>query len=296
MEALVRRGDEVVVVDCLTDYYDVAAKRSNLDAVAGDIEMVELDLGADDLGAVLDGVDAVFHLAGQPGVRLSWDTGFAAYAAHNVLATQRLLEACRDRPLDRFVYASSSSVYGDAERYPTLETDLPLPRSPYGVTKLAGEHLCRLYAETHGIPTTSLRYFTVYGPRQRPDMAFHRLCAAALDGGTFALFGDGSQIRDVTYVGDVVAANVLAAERTDVPAGTVVNVAGGSSVSLMEVIRTVEEVAGAAIDLDRRPPQDGDVLRTGGSTERCRTLLGWTPRVDLREGIGHQVAWHRDRT
>jgi len=294
VEALVRRGDDVVVVDCFTDYYDPDWKRANLDAVADQVTLAPVDLATDDLAGALDGVDAVFHLAGQPGVRLSWDTGFEAYASRNVLATQRLLEACRERPLERFVYASSSSVYGDAERYPTLETDLPLPRSPYGVTKLAGEHLCRLYAETHGVPTTSLRYFTVYGPRQRPDMAFHRLCEVALHGGTFPLFGDGSQIRDATYVTDVVAANLLAAER-DAPRGSVINVAGGSSVSLLEVVRTIEELAGSAIELDPRPAQAGDVLRTGGSTDRSRELLGWRPQVDLREGLKHQVAWHQSR-
>lgn len=295
VEALVRQGDDVTIVDCVTDYYEPADKRANLAEVADRATLAEVDLREADLAPLLDGIDVVFHLAGQPGVRLSWDDGFPAYTSHNVLATQRLLEACRGRDLQRIVYASSSSVYGDAERYPTDEGDLPLPRSPYGVTKLAGEHLCRLYGETHGLPTTSLRYFTVYGPRQRPDMAFHRLCEAALTGGTFPLYGDGSQVRDATYVSDVVAANLLAATCTDLRPGTVVNVAGGSSVTLAEVIRTVEELAGAPIALERLPAQAGDVVRTGGATERSRRLLGWRPQVPLREGLKHQVAWHQAR-
>jgi nucleoside-diphosphate-sugar epimerase len=292
-EALLARGDEVVVVDSLTDYYDPDVKRANLSEMAGTADVREVDLRDADLAPLLEGVDVVYHLAGQPGVRLSWDEGFPAYATHNVLATQRLLEACRRTSIERFVYASSSSVYGDAERYPTDETDLPLPRSPYGVTKLAGEHLCRLYGETHRTPTTSLRYFTVYGPRQRPDMAFHRLCRAALDGSPFPLYGDGSQVRDATYVSDVVAANLAAGAATDLAPGTVVNVSGGSSVSLMEVIRTVEDIAGEPITLDRSPAQAGDVFRTGGATHRARALLGWEPEVDLRAGLEHQLTWHQ---
>jgi UDP-glucuronate 4-epimerase len=187
-------------------------------------------------------------------------------------------------------------VYGDAERYPTLETDLPEPRSPYGVTKLAAEHLCNLYAANWAVPTVSLRYFTVYGPRQRPDMSFHRLCEAALHGTPFPLYGDGSQIREFTYVGDVVDANLAAADRDDVSAGTVANIAGGASVTLSEVIDLTQRLTGREVILDRQPPKPGDVFRTGGSIERAATLLGWKPVVDLETGLSHQLDWHRSHT
>jgi UDP-glucuronate 4-epimerase len=290
-QALVARGDQVSVVDCLTDYYDVAQKRANLALLPAEVAVVEDDLRTADLAPLLDGVDVVYHLAAQPGVRLSWADGFVAYDALNIAVTQRLLEACRERSLRRFVYASSSSVYGDAERYPTSEDDLPRPRSPYGVTKLAAEHLCCLYAAEWGVPTVSLRYFSVYGPRQRPDMAFHRLFRSVLLGEPFPLYGDGSQIRDFTYVDDVVAANV-AAGLCDAAPGEVVNVAGGSSTSLAAVMATVEELSGRPVPLDRRGDQRGDVHRTGGASERAEKVLGWSPTVELREGLARQLAWH----
>ena len=197
---------------------------------------------------MLDGVDVVYHQAAQPGVRLSWSDGFGTYDECNVLATQRLLEAVRSTAsVRRVVYASSSSVYGNAARYPVVETDLPRPHSPYGVTKLAGEHLCNLYAHNYGISTVALRYFTVYGPRQRPDMAHHRLIEAALDGTTFPLYGDGSHVRDFTYVGDVVRANLLAG-RADIAAGTVVNICAGGSTIMRDLIDAVGEAVGTAGD------------------------------------------------
>jgi UDP-glucuronate 4-epimerase len=296
VEALLDAGDTVRVVDCLTDYYDVAQKEANLDRLASrpGCHIVLSDLREGPLDQLLDDVDVVYHQAGQPGVRLSWAEGFEAYDSCNILATQRLLEACRSVEIDRFVFASSSSVYGEAERYPTVETDLPQPRSPYGVTKLAAEHLCGLYAATWGIPTVALRYFTVYGPAQRPDMSFHRLCEAALGGPAFPLLGDGSQVRSFTYVGDVVEANRLAAT-ADVAPGTVVNVSGGSSVALSEVIALVEELVGAPVPIERKGVAAGDVTRTGGSVERARALLGWEPKTQVREGIAAQLEWHRAR-
>ena len=293
-EALVEHGHAVRVVDCLTDYYDPADKQANLDRLDLSVERVRADLRTDDLGSLLDGVDVVFHQAGQPGVRLSWADGFAAYESCNVLATQRLLEACRGRDLECFVLASSSSVYGDADRFPTVEDDLPRPRSPYGVTKLAAEHLCAAYASNWGVPTVALRYFTVYGPRQRPDMAFHRLCEAIVTGEPFPLYGDGSQVRDFTFVGDVVAAN-LAAAAGELRPGSVLNVAGGTSISLSGVIELLEELSGSPVPVDRRPVQSGDVHRTGGSTERIRQQLGWFPVTDLRHGLQVQLEWHRRR-
>jgi UDP-glucuronate 4-epimerase len=294
VERLVSEGWDVVGVDCITPYYDLEQKNSNLEAVeasTGGIDLRRVDLRTDELGDLVRGADAVFHQAGQPGVRASWDD-FDAYVAHNVIATKRLLEAARHGSVGRFVYASSSSVYGDAESYPTFESTLPAPKSPYGVTKLAAEHLVSLYARNWGLPTVSLRYFTVFGPRQRPDMAMHRLIRAALEGTAFPLYGTGSQIRDFTYVADVVTANLLAAT-VPVDPGSVFNVAGGGSISLAEVIEIVERLTDRSIRLDRLPPAAGDVERTGGSTDRAARVLGWRPVVSVEEGLAYQVEWHR---
>lgn len=295
-ERLVSEGHLVRAVDCLTPYYVVDQKMGNLSAIRGlhACEVVEADLRTCDLASMLDGIDVVFHQAGQPGVRASWASGFDAYVEHNIRATQRLLEAVRTVPIRRFVFASSSSVYGNAPSYPTSEDDLPRPQSPYGVTKLAAEHLCRVYASNWGVPTVSLRYFTVYGPRQRPDMAMHRLVEAALGDRPFPMYGDGEQVRDFTYVDDVVRANVLAVS-AEVPAGTVVNVAGGTRSSLLEIIGLIEELVGRPVPLDHRSAEPGDVIRTGGSTERAGRLLGWRPEVSLRQGLEAQVAWHVGR-
>lgn len=293
-EALLARGDSVRVVDCLTYYYDPEVKKRNIATAAAHerCEWVRDDLRTADLADLLDGIDVVFHQAGQPGVRLSWAEGFATYDSINIGATQRLLEAARHSKIDRFVYASSSSVYGNSPRYPTLETDLPNPRSPYGVTKLAAEHLCGLYGANWGTPTVSLRYFTVYGPRQRPDMAFNRLARAALTAERFPLYGDGSQIRDFTYVADVVAANLAAADR-DVAPGEVVNIAGGGSAVLADVIELAGELAGATVNIERLAEAPGDVVRTGGAIERAHEVLGWEPRVGLRQGLAAEIDWMR---
>lgn len=296
VDELLAAGHRVRGVDCFVPFYAEADKRRNLAGALShpDFELVEADLRDADVTALLDGVDTVFHLAAQAGVRPSWAEGFEDYVALNVLATQRLLEACRERPVSRVVYASSSSVYGQAAHYPTAETDLPAPHSPYGVTKLAGEHLCGLYGANHGVATVSLRYFTVYGPRQRPDMALHRLVEHGLAGTAFPLYGDGEQLREFTYVGDVVRATVAAAA-ADVAPGTVINVAGGSETRLVDLIDLVGEAVGRPVVLDRRPPAAGDVRRTGGSTDRARSLLGWAPAVPLDEGVAAQVDWHRSR-
>lgn len=295
-EALVDAGEHVVGIDAFTPYYERAQKEANVAALRArsGFRLVEADLRDTDLEALLEGVDVVYHQAAQPGVRLSWSDGFPTYDSCNVLATQRLLEAALRAGVARFVYASSSSVYGNAEHYPVTETDLPRPHSPYGVTKLAAEHLCGLYAANHGLSTVALRYFTVYGPRQRPDMAFHRLIEGALDQRPFPLYGDGSHVRDFTYVGDVVASNV-AAGRAEVAPGTVVNVCAGGSTVLRDVIDAVGEAVGSPVPIEQHSEQPGDVQRTGGSNEAARKLLGWEPRTTLADGIAAQVAWHRAR-
>lgn len=293
-DRLLGDGHEVVGVDCFTDYYDAGVKRANIaQALDHDsFSLVDEDLFTCDLDRLLDGIDVVFHQAGQPGVRLSWAEGFDTYARLNVLTTQRLLEAVKSKPLDRFVYASSSSVYGAAERYPTQEIDVPAPMSPYGVTKLAAEHLCSLYHRNFDVPTTSLRYFTVYGPRQRPDMATHRLIDSALNGTEFVMFGDGSQIRDFTFVSDAVAANIAAATAPDA-IGEILNIGGGSAATMHDVVAAVTSAADAAPNITFGDKVPGDVFRTGADISRAAAVLGWKPSVRLTDGITRQVAAHR---
>ncbi len=289
---LCAEGYDVIGLDSFTDYYDVALKRANADsAIRAGAKFVEGDLNSIDLNDILDGVDVVFHLAGQPGVRASWGSEFSSYVQCNINATQRLLEAIRARPtLPRLVYSSSSSVYGNAELYPTSEITRPQPLSPYGVTKLAAEHLCTLYAANFEVPTISLRYFTVYGPGQRPDMAFTRFARAAVRGEEIVVYGSGEQVRDFTYVDDVVEANLLAATR-DVDPGAVLNVAGGSHASVNAVLELIEELAGSGLRVTHADAVAGDVHRTGGDTTAIRSMLGWRPIVSLRDGIAQQLAW-----
>ena len=288
-ERLLAEGHVVRGVDAFTDYYDPARKRANLEPLAGSgLELVDGDLNELDLGWLVGEADVIFHLAGQPGVRSSWGESFGVYLDENVHATQRLLEACRSATVDRFVFASSSSIYGEAERYPTSEDDTPAPISPYGVTKLAAEHLSRLYFRAYGVPTVALRYFTIYGPRQRPDMAFTRFIAGALGGESITVFGDGSQVRDFTYVADAVAATIAAATQGE--PGTAYNIAGGTQVSVREVIELIAELTATEIDVQNREPVAGDVYRTGGDTSRAGKDLGYSPSVDLRQGLSQQVA------
>ncbi|MGK2868613.1 MAG: NAD-dependent epimerase/dehydratase family protein [Mycobacterium sp.] len=286
------QGHDVIGLDSFTDYYDVTLKRANAEqAIRAGAHFIDGDLNVVDLHSLLDGVDVVFHLAGQPGVRSCWGKDFSTYTYCNIEATQRLLEACKEhRTLRRLVYASSSSVYGNADRYPTSEQDRPKPFSPYGVTKLAAEHLCNLYAEGFGVPAVSLRYFTVYGPGQRPDMAFSRFSLAAARGDDIVVYGSGEQIRDFTFVQDVVAANILAATCAIRP-GTVLNVAGGSHTSVNEVLRIIQDVAGTELSVIHAGAVAGDVHQTGGDTTAIRSVLQWRPVVGLREGIEHQFHW-----
>jgi UDP-glucuronate 4-epimerase len=292
--AALAAGHEVVGVDCLTDYYERHLKERNLATIPQDgFTFVREDLNETDLDRLLDGIDWVFHQAGQPGVRMSWGRDFGIYVRQNISATQLLLEAAqRSTTLRRLVYASSSSVYGNAETYPTRESDRPQPVSPYGVTKLAAEHLCSLYASNFGVPTVSLRYFTVYGPGQRTDMAFTRFVRAAILDEEITIFGDGKQVRDFTFIDDIVAANLLAAA-SDVPAGSVFNVAGGSSVTVNETLDTLAGLAGHPLRISYIDRVAGDVIRTGGSTEKIAAALGWRPEVDIEEGLARHLAWGR---
>jgi UDP-glucuronate 4-epimerase len=295
-ERLTSSGHTVIGVDCLTDYYDVTQKQENFASVAeAGVETVVADLRTCDLDPLLDGVDVVFHLAGQPGVRASWGRQFRDYVSINIEVTQRLLEAVHDRAVSRFVLASSSSVYGEAAAYPTTESMLPAPVSPYGVTKLAAEHLCQTYAHNWQVPAVSLRYFTVYGPRQRPDMGIHRFLRAVRDDTPITVWGTGDQVRDFTYVADIVAATVVAGVTEGVAPGSVFNVAGGSSVSVNELIDLIAQTTGRTPTIERRASQAGDVTTTGGSTRLARAALGWSPEHTLRAGLAAEWDWLRRR-
>ena len=292
VDRLLREGVRVTGVDCFTDYYDPGLKRANLRGAAGSdrFRLLELDLGAADLAALPEPT-VVFHQAAQAGVRASWGADFAAYTHHNVLGTQRLLERYRDTPLERFVYASSSSVYGDAERFPTDETALPRPFSPYGVTKLAGEHLALLYGRNFARPVVALRYFTVYGPRQRPDMAFHRFCRALLKREPITVYGDGTQSRDFTFVDDAIEAN-LRAWRSAAPQA-VNNLGGGSQVEVLEAIRILERELSAHADVRFEPRPPGDPLRTRADAARIERDLDFKPSTPIAEGLKQEAAWAR---
>jgi nucleoside-diphosphate-sugar epimerase len=289
--ALLDRGASVVGLDCFTDYYARAVKETNLEENRrrDAFRFVEASIQDADLAALLDGVTHVFHLAAQAGVRKSWGKDFQVYTANNVEATQILLEACVGRPIERFVHASSSSVYGDRAAIPMREDALPQPVSPYGVTKMAAEQLGYLYHVNYGVPTAAMRYFTVYGPRQRPDMAFHRFLRAVLKDEPITLYGDGEQTRDFTFVSDAVAATIAAAER-GVP-GTSYNIGGGSRVSMNDVVRIVERITGRPLRITREGAQKGDMRDTYADTSLARKDLGFAPTVTLEEGIEAEYRW-----
>jgi UDP-glucose 4-epimerase len=291
-EALLARGDSVVGIDCLTDYYDPRLKEANLAVLAGcpGFHFVRADLNTVDLDAVAGQVDVVYHQAAQAGVRASWGREFTIYTRQNVDATQRLLEYFRERPPRRFVVASSSSVYGETAELPMREDARTEPHSPYGVTKLAAEHLARLYHRNFGVPTVSLRYFTVYGPRQRPDMAFRRFIGALLAGDPVVVYGDGRQTRDFTFIADAVAANLAAAAR-GAPGG-VYNIGGGARVTVRECLDLLVGLVGRG-EVRYEPRQHGDVTHTYADTSRARAELGFSPRVPLAEGLARQVEWQR---
>jgi nucleoside-diphosphate-sugar epimerase len=289
--ALLDRGAEVTGIDCFTDYYPRSIKESNLAVNAGRLgfHFIAGSLQGADLGALLEEKTHVFHLAAQAGVRKSWGRDFRIYTDQNVDATQRLLEASVGRGLHRFVNASSSSVYGDAVSIPMREDARPQPVSPYGVTKLAAEQLCYLYHVNHGVPTTSVRYFTVYGPRQRPDMAFNRFIRAALKAEPITLYGDGEQTRDFTFVTDAVAATIAAGERG--VQGRAYNIGGGSRVSVNQVCEILERIVGKRLDVRREPAQKGDMRDTFADTALAQEDLGFKPVVTLEQGLEAEYRW-----
>ncbi|MGH7267611.1 MAG: NAD-dependent epimerase/dehydratase family protein [Candidatus Rokuibacteriota bacterium] len=290
-ERLVADGHVVVGIDAFTDYYGSPLKEANLGLLRPrtTFTLVQGNLLDLDLPALLDGVDVVFHLAAQAGVRASWGQAFDVYTSWNILATQRLLEAARDRRLQRFVYASSSAVYGRSE-LPMREESPTRPLSPYGVSKLAAEHLCGLYAAAYGVPTVSLRYFTVFGPRQRPDMAFHRFIRALRADRPVPVFGDGRQTRDFTFVADVVDATCRAAT-ADVRPGEVLNVAGGARIELGEAIALLERLTGRAARRVAATGAPGEMPHTYADIARAGRCLGWAPKVPIAEGLREEIAW-----
>lgn len=298
-ERLVAEGWRVLGIDAFTPYYARREKEANLEGLAEEsaFELVEADLATADLAPLLSGAGPVFHLAAQPGVRASFGAGFADYLRDNVLATQRVFEAALEAGCRRVVWASSSSVYGDAATYPCREAETPTrPRSPYGATKRACEDLAAIYRTT-GLETVGLRYFTVFGPRQRPDMAMRRLCEALLAGRSFPLYGDGSQSRDFTHVTDAVDATYRAGLACDPE--PLYNVGGGHEATLAEVIAELETLAEQPTRLERHDVQAGDVRRTSADTSLARRSLGWCPEVGLRDGLRSELDWvraHLDRT
>ena len=290
-QKLLGLGHQVVGMDKFLNNYPADFKKRNLAELPSQANFLflEQDLVRADLAVLLQGIDYVFHLAAQPGVRSSWGAEFAQYTENNIMATQVLLEACRNLPLRKLVYASSSSVYGDTDDLPMREDGMTRPVSPYGVSKLAAEHLCYLYWKGYGVPTVALRFFTVYGPRQRPDMFFHIFMRALRRGEPVPLFDDGEQSRDFTFCSDIVDGLVSAAFYPG--AGEVFNLGGGTEASLLTVIGMVEKIAGRRADLQRHDRQKGDVRRTQASTERARSQLGFRPRVGLEEGLALQWEW-----
>jgi nucleoside-diphosphate-sugar epimerase len=291
-ERLLADGHEVVGIDAFVDYYPRSMKEQNIENIRSNrrFTFIEGDLLNLSLAPLLDGVDYIFHQAAQAGVRASWGNSFSMYTDCNILATQRLLNTLltTGQQIKRFVYASSSSVYGNTRIFPVSEDATPQPISPYGVTKLAGKHLCQLYHHNFGIPTVALRYFTVYGPHQRPDMGFHHFCKAIIDHEPIHVFDDGTQTRDFTYIADIVEANVRAA--TLETQGSVMNIAGGSRVSVREVIAMLEEISSTKIQIIFEQKQFGDVRDTFADISKAQQMIGYQPLTTLREGLYQEFA------
>lgn len=292
-EALLEQGDKVIGVDQFNNYYARQLKQKNLTNLQrhSHFKLLEADILHLDWQQLLQSVDVVYHQAGQAGVRASWGEEFQAYTSRNINATQIILEAAKQaKSLTRVIYASSSSIYGNAVTMPTPETLCPQPVSPYGITKLAGERLCWLYQQNFGVPVTALRYFTVYGPRQRPDMAFHQFFKVAINGEAITIFGDGQQTRDYTFVSDIVAANLAAANIPEA-IGEVFNIGGGSRVTLMELLNIMEQVIKQPIRRNHLEKAAGDARHTSADITKAQKILGYVPQVSLKEGLTRQWEW-----
>ena len=292
-ETLLNQGDKVIGIDEFNDYYNPTLKRHNIYQFQDHpgFQLIENDIQSLNWSELLVDVDIVYHQAAQAGVRASWGEGFRAYTERNINATQIILEAAIDAPnLKRLVYASSSSVYGNAETFPTPETVCPQPVSPYGITKLAAEQLGKLYHQNFGVPCVYLRYFTVYGPRQRPDMAFHKFFKWILQDQPISIYGDGQQTRDFTFIGDAVVANLLAAI-VPLAVGEVFNIGGGSRVVLAEVINIMEGIVGRPIKKNFVEKARGDARHTSADVSKARKILGYQPQVSLTEGLRQEWEW-----
>ena len=292
-EALLKKGEQVIGVDELNDYYDPILKRQNIAHLQKfpQFKLIEGNIQFLDWKLLLKDVDVVYHQAAQAGVRASWGEGFRAYTERNISSTQVILEAAKEaKNLKRLIYASTSSVYGDAETLPTSEQICPKPVSPYGITKLAAERLCGLYHKNFGVPFVALRYFTVYGPRQRPDMAFHKFYKAVLEDNAIPIYGDGLQTRDFTFVSDAVAAN-LAAATAENAVGEIFNIGGGSRVVLKEVLETMEEIVGKPIKKNYIERAMGDARHTAADVSKAKRILSYQPAVSLREGLALEWEW-----
>ncbi|NET27747.1 NAD-dependent epimerase/dehydratase family protein [Okeania sp. SIO1I7] len=292
-ETLLNQGEKVIGIDQFNDYYDPVLKRQNISQFKDNsaFQLIENDIQSLNWSELLADIDIVYHQAAQAGVRASWGEGFRAYTERNINATQIILEAAKDAPnLKRLVYASTSSVYGNAETFPTPETICPQPVSPYGITKLAAERLGKLYHQNFGVPCVYLRYFTVYGPRQRPDMAFHKFFKWILEDEPISIYGDGQQTRDFTFVSDAVAANLLAGTVPEA-VGEVFNIGGGSRVVLAEVINMMEEIVGRPIKKNFVEKARGDARHTSADVSKAQKILGYQPQVSLKEGLQREWKW-----
>jgi len=290
-EALIKGGHTVTGIDCFTNYYPRTLKEKNIEMLRKDknFTFIEGNLLDYNLKEIVSQTDYIFHQAAQAGVRASWGDDFKIYTENNINATQRLLEASIGTKLKRFIFASSSSVYGDTKNFPMREGDTLYPLSPYGVSKMASESLCYLYWKSFSLPVISLRYFTVYGPRQRPDMAFHRFIKSILKDKEISIYGDGNQTRDFTYVSDIIKANILAMERGD--EGNTYNIGGGSKVSINEVLKILEKISGKNIKVKYNKPEKGDMKHTWADINKAKNDLGYFPTVGLEDGLEKEFKW-----
>ncbi len=292
-EKLVKIGHEVIGIDCFTDYYDKLAKEANIKGLRNNkkFKFVNDNLLTVDLRRLLEKADYVFHEAAQPGVRSSFEN-FKPYVENNIMATSRLLDAAKDTNVKKFVYASSSSVYGDSQKLPLMEDFNPSPISPYAVSKLSGEDFCKIYFKVHNVPAVILRYFTVFGPRQRPDLAIYRIIRSVLKNDEFVLFGDGLQTRDFTFISDIIKGTIQAADLAK--AGEIYNIGAGARKSLAEIIQIVEKLLGEKVNFKKIESSKGDVRNTFADISKARNAFGFKPSIDIEQGLSKQIEWMKE--